>query len=182
MAPRVAKTTLRTVATKTRPRIDEADEDGDAGHGLQARGPGSVVVEAGTVDLRLEPLGEVAEVDDRGSDEPDDDEAGDGQVAEVEAGAEPRLEERCALVVEMTSALATPEKTRDGRGVRGLGGGVEPSIGRTWMVISRRTSPCQSREASRTSVTAPSVRQARKLMMATTTVSALPATVFSGTS
>ena len=49
------------------------------------------------------------------------------------------------------------------------------------MVISRRMSTCQSREASRTSVTAPSVRQARKLMMAMTMVSALPETVPSGT-
>src|SRR5690606_3299163 len=40
---------------------------------------------------------------------------------------------------------------------------------------------CHCREASATSVTAPTVRQARKLMIATTTVSARPATERSGT-
>ena len=49
------------------------------------------------------------------------------------------------------------------------------------MVISRATSDCQSLAAERTRITAPIVSEARKVMIATTAVSARPATVAFGT-
>src|SRR4051812_22871996 len=49
------------------------------------------------------------------------------------------------------------------------------------MVSSRATSDCQSLAADRTMITAPIVREARKVMIATTAVSARPATVAFGT-
>src|SRR4051812_28283440 len=49
------------------------------------------------------------------------------------------------------------------------------------MVSSRATSDCQSVAADRTMITAPIVSEARKVMIATTAVSARPATVAFGT-
>ena len=57
-----------------------------------------------------------------------------------------------------------------------------PGAGRTWMVISRPTSACQLLAALTTSVTAPVVNEARKVMMATTTASERPAIELRGTS
>src|SRR6516162_1049509 len=56
-----------------------------------------------------------------------------------------------------------------------------PANGRTWMVTSRATSDCQSLAAARTSITAPLVTQARKVMIATTATRASPATLDAGT-
>src|SRR5580700_1421049 len=56
-----------------------------------------------------------------------------------------------------------------------------PATGRTWMVTSRPTSDRQSLAALTTSITAPAVSAARKVMMATTAVSDRPAIEFSGT-
>ena len=49
------------------------------------------------------------------------------------------------------------------------------------MVISRETSDCQSLAAARTSITAPTVSEARNVMIATTATSARPAIEFFGT-
>ena len=48
-----------------------------------------------------------------------------------------------------------------------------PGAGRTWIVTSRPTSDCQSLAALTTSIAAPVVSEARKVMMATTAVSEL---------
>src|SRR3954452_17051386 len=53
--------------------------------------------------------------------------------------------------------------------------------GITWMVSSRATSDCQSLAADCTRITAPIVSEARNVMIATTAVSARPATVAFGT-
>src|ERR1700691_5831297 len=50
-----------------------------------------------------------------------------------------------------------------------------PVTGRTWMVISRPTSDCQSLAALTPIITAPIVSAARNVMMATTAVSERPA-------
>src|SRR3954447_6456997 len=52
--------------------------------------------------------------------------------------------------------------------------------GLTWMVSSRATSDCQSLAADCTRITAPIVSEARNVMIATTAVSARPATVALG--
>src|SRR5271169_1028488 len=49
-----------------------------------------------------------------------------------------------------------------------------PETGRTWMVISRPTSDCQSLAVPTTMVTAPAVSAARKVKMAITAVSERP--------
>src|SRR5689334_22944161 len=56
-----------------------------------------------------------------------------------------------------------------------------PSTGRTWIVTSRATADCHSMAADRTSMTAPRVRPARNVMMATTAINARPAIVSPGT-
>src|ERR1700722_14852644 len=56
-----------------------------------------------------------------------------------------------------------------------------PAAGRTWMVTSRPTSACQSFAVLTTSIAAPVVRAARKVMMATTAVSERPAMELLGT-
>src|ERR1700730_11305339 len=56
-----------------------------------------------------------------------------------------------------------------------------PLTARTWSVSSRATSACHWSAADRTSTTAPVVREARKVMIATTPMSALPAIVARGT-
>src|SRR3984885_1070748 len=56
-----------------------------------------------------------------------------------------------------------------------------PAAGRTWMVTSRPTSACQSFAVLTTSIAAPVVRAARKVMMATTAVSERPAIELLGT-
>src|SRR6266511_4968844 len=56
-----------------------------------------------------------------------------------------------------------------------------PVTGRTWIVTSRATSACQSLAALRTSMTAPVVSDARKVMIATTATRAWPAMVLFGT-
>ena len=56
-----------------------------------------------------------------------------------------------------------------------------PSAGLIWIVASREIWFCQTAAVSRTSVTAPSVRQDRKVMMAMTEISARPATFCAGT-
>src|SRR3954466_29322 len=56
-----------------------------------------------------------------------------------------------------------------------------PGLGRIWIVTSRPTSACHSLAAARTSMTAPVVNEARKVMMATTATSARPAIVACGT-
>src|SRR5882757_5802243 len=56
-----------------------------------------------------------------------------------------------------------------------------PAVGRTWIVTSRATSDCHSAAAARTSMTAPVVSDARKVMIATTATSARPAMVVLGT-
>src|SRR5438876_8359149 len=56
-----------------------------------------------------------------------------------------------------------------------------PDAGRIWTVISRDTSDCQSTAAARTSMTAPVVSDARKVMMAMTATKARPAMVAFGT-
>src|SRR5690606_26296321 len=55
------------------------------------------------------------------------------------------------------------------------------SAGLIWIVASRAIWVCHVAAVSRTSVTAPSVRQDRKVMMAMTRISALPATFCGGT-
>src|SRR5580700_2324784 len=56
-----------------------------------------------------------------------------------------------------------------------------PSVGRTWMVISRATSDCHSVAETITMATAPLVTAARNVMMATTAASALVAIESRGT-
>src|SRR5690606_11149571 len=56
-----------------------------------------------------------------------------------------------------------------------------PSAGLIWMVASRAIYVCHVAAVSRTSVTAPSVRQERKVMMAITSTIARPATLSGGT-
>src|SRR3954453_18463263 len=56
-----------------------------------------------------------------------------------------------------------------------------PGLGWSWMVTSRPTSACHSLAAARTSMTAPVVNEARKVMMATTATKARPAIVACGT-
>ena len=56
-----------------------------------------------------------------------------------------------------------------------------PSAGLIWIVASREIWLSQTDAVSRTSVTAPSVRQDRKVMMAMTDISARPATFCAGT-
>ena len=56
-----------------------------------------------------------------------------------------------------------------------------PSAGLIWIVASRAIWLSQTEAVSRTSVTAPSVRQDRKVMMAMTEISARPATFCAGT-
>src|SRR5580700_11132720 len=56
-----------------------------------------------------------------------------------------------------------------------------PAAGRTWMVTSRPTSACQSFAVLTTSIAAPVVSAARKVMMATTAVSERPAIELDGT-
>ena len=56
-----------------------------------------------------------------------------------------------------------------------------PGVGRTWIVTSRPTSDCQSLAAFNTTIAAPVVSAARKVMMATTAVSERPAIEFFGT-
>ena len=56
-----------------------------------------------------------------------------------------------------------------------------PSAGLIWIVASREIWLSQTAAVSRTSVTAPSVRQERKVMMAMTSTSARPATFCAGT-
>src|SRR5690606_26632950 len=55
------------------------------------------------------------------------------------------------------------------------------SSGLIWMVISREIWLCQLAAVARTMLTAPKVRQARKAMMAMTSISALPETFAGGT-
>src|SRR6202034_2163228 len=50
-----------------------------------------------------------------------------------------------------------------------------PAMGRTWMVTSRLTSDCQSLAALTTSITAPAVSEARKVIIATTATRERPA-------
>src|ERR1700730_5107312 len=56
-----------------------------------------------------------------------------------------------------------------------------PAAGRTWTVTSRPTSACQSFAVLTTSITAPVVSAARKVMMATTAASERPAIEVLGT-
>src|SRR5690606_26390082 len=56
-----------------------------------------------------------------------------------------------------------------------------PSIGLIWIVASRAICVCQTEAVSRTSVTAPSVRQDRKVMIAMTRISAVLAMFCCGT-
>ena len=56
-----------------------------------------------------------------------------------------------------------------------------PSAGLIWIVASREIWFSQTEAVSRTSVTAPSVRQDRKVMMAMTETSARPAMFCAGT-
>src|SRR5579883_92832 len=56
-----------------------------------------------------------------------------------------------------------------------------PDTGRTWIVTSRARSACQSPAAERSSMTAPMVITARKVMMAMTAVNARAAIVACGT-
>src|SRR5215831_14723371 len=56
-----------------------------------------------------------------------------------------------------------------------------PATGRIWIVTSRATSACHSFAAVRTSMTAPVVSEARKVMMATTATRARPEIVACGT-
>src|SRR5580704_11204506 len=56
-----------------------------------------------------------------------------------------------------------------------------PAAGRTWTVTSRPTSACQSLAVDTTSIAAPVVSAARKVMMATTAVSERPAIELDGT-
>src|SRR5690606_38608077 len=57
-----------------------------------------------------------------------------------------------------------------------------PSTGRIWIVASRAICDCHVEAVSRTSVTAPRVRQERNVMIAMTRISAWPATLPAGTS
>ena len=56
-----------------------------------------------------------------------------------------------------------------------------PLTGRIWIVISRATSDCHSAAEASTSITAPVVSEARKVMIDTTATSARPATELRGT-
>src|SRR5215216_3081425 len=56
-----------------------------------------------------------------------------------------------------------------------------PGVGRIWMVTSRATADCHSPAAAPTSTTAPTVSDARKVMMAMTATSARAAIESSGT-
>src|SRR6202140_2704279 len=56
-----------------------------------------------------------------------------------------------------------------------------PATGRIWIVTSRARSDCQSPAAARSSMTAPMVIEARKVMMAMTAIRARPAMVAFGT-
>src|SRR5262245_29930421 len=56
-----------------------------------------------------------------------------------------------------------------------------PLTGRIWMVISRARSDCQSPAAVRIIIPAPTVSEARNVMMATTATSARPEIEFFGT-
>src|SRR5262245_49720252 len=55
------------------------------------------------------------------------------------------------------------------------------AAGRIWIVTSRAKSACHSLAAARTSITAPVVSEARKVMIATTATSARPEIVACGT-
>ena len=125
--------TLSTVATKTRmrtatpkvqaevPDAKDADEDGRVRHRLQTRCPGAVIVEAGAAHLCLEAARHVVEVDRLRVGQADDDQAGDGEVGEVEAGAEPRFEQAGAfLVVEDADARHALDRLDDRGGLAGF--------------------------------------------------------------
>src|SRR5215813_13401856 len=56
-----------------------------------------------------------------------------------------------------------------------------PAVGRIWIVISRATSDCHSAAEASTSITAPVVSEARKVMIATTATRARPAIDWRGT-
>ncbi len=107
---------------------------------------------------------------------------GTGRSSSVEAGAEPWLEQPRGFGRRIGPHLGDPRRrARDLDRLGDLRLEVAAGAGRTWIVISRATSDCQSAAEASTSITAPVVSEARNVMIATTATSARPAIELLGT-
>ena len=113
IAPRVAKATASPVATKTRITIATADPDDGARHGREPRQPQAVVVEASRSAPPASAAPELVGIGAVAGLELQDDEPRHRQVAEVEAAAEPGLEQALGLALaRIARASATPGAAR----------------------------------------------------------------------
>ena len=111
-----------------------------------------------------------------------DDEARDRQLRKVEPGAEPRRQRLLGVGARSATARRRPRprRRRSARPCRPRRRRRRRRAARIWMVISRDTSSRQAAEEAASTTTPPAHRQARKVRIAMTTVSARSATVSCG--
>ena len=177
MAPRVAKVTDSTVAMQHQQRARRCRRPRRRAPWRACGRQAAMVVEARGRHLLGERLAQLREIGRGTGAMPHHDHARHRQIVEREAAAEPRLEQPRRFLLGIGPHLGDARRTRGrwrppcARPLRCRG----RAAGRTWMVTSRATSDCQSLAAARTSITAPVVSEARKVMMATTATSARPA-------